>query len=73
MTPNECTWKTDNTNSGLWATSCHPGRRFKMYVGTPRSRGFEFCPYCGRMVVEALYEAPDWINNYNYDDEVEGP
>lgn len=53
-----CTWKLAEDHIimviELWKTSCD--NEFVFVDGTPTENGFRNCPYCGRMLVEKVYE-----------------
>lgn len=41
-----CDWMVDD--DGLWETQC--GNAFQFEVDGPEDNGFEFCPYCGKVL-----------------------
>jgi hypothetical protein len=45
----KCEWTFDEIEE-CWNTSC--GEGFWLETGTPKENGFEYCPYCGRELVE---------------------
>ena len=49
-----CTWTRNNTVDWLednyWSTSC--GQEFALADGTPKANGYNFCPSCGKPLVE---------------------
>lgn len=53
--PNPCTWTKDE--DGIWTSSCHrksgEGPSFCFEVDGPQGNRFQFCPYCGKPLVEA--------------------
>ncbi len=46
-----CEWKYDEFGE-YWETDCNRG--FQFLNDTPRSAGFEFCPFCRRELIESL-------------------
>jgi len=45
----QCRWVLDED---YWETSC--GEAFCLNEGTPSDNDFEFCPYCGKSLVEFI-------------------
>jgi len=43
-----CFWTEDE--NGVWETSC--GNAFQFETGGPIDNGFDFCPYCGLILIE---------------------
>lgn len=43
----KCVWKVDQ-HSDSWDTDC--ANKFQFSDGGPTANGFEFCPYCGRLI-----------------------
>lgn len=46
----KCEWKQDEDQHGLWETDC--GNLFDITEGTPHENGMNYCPYCGKHLVE---------------------
>ena len=44
-----CEW-IYNDDDECWDTNCD--EKFQFIDGTPLNNGFEYCPYCGRKLVE---------------------
>ncbi len=42
-----CCWKWDE---GFWVSDC--GEAFEFNDGNPSDNGFQFCPYCGKLLEE---------------------
>jgi hypothetical protein len=51
-----CVWKFIE-NDGYWETDCK--HTFWLDTGTPFENKFEFCPYCGKELVEDAPEKED--------------
>jgi hypothetical protein len=52
---NRCIWSYTETymewnEDSYWSTSC--GQKFVMIEGTPKENGYNFCPSCGKPLVE---------------------
>lgn len=48
-----CTWKNDSDGHGYyWETDC--GNAFQVVDGTPKDNGMNYCPYCGKRLVEVI-------------------
>jgi hypothetical protein len=47
MPDGDCTWKSDD--DGNYDTGCK--NRFVFMDAGPVENGFEFCPYCGRILL----------------------
>ena len=47
-----CTWTEDE--NGAWHTTC--GNCHELFDGTPVENGFKYCPYCGKELVEKMFE-----------------
>jgi hypothetical protein len=45
-----CTWTYGEHYEHWWDTSCN--RVFVMREGTPKANGYNFCPSCGKPLVE---------------------
>lgn len=47
-----CVWEEDE--DGIWAASCDPSGQnyFVFNEDGPEANRFEFCPYCGRPLIE---------------------
>lgn len=52
----ECLWEPDE--DGNWKTEC--GQLHILESGTPTENKYEFCPYCGRVLVTAQEEKREW-------------
>ena len=52
--PNVCAWKQDEGfyDDVSWDTAC--GEKFEFTDGTPGDNSFNFCPFCGRPLKEAV-------------------
>jgi len=50
-----CKWTEDE--SATWNTEC--GGAFDLSWGTPSENGMRFCSYCGKELVEEIYEDPE--------------
>jgi|WetSurSiteA1Bulk_404760.scaffolds.fasta_scaffold10017_3 hypothetical protein len=50
-----CMWFEDQ--DGNWDTQC--GHKFTFTDGDPEANGFEYCPYCGKTLVESPHEPDD--------------
>ena len=49
----ECVWSQDEWDEwGLWESEC--GQGFCLEDGDPTDSGMRFCPYCGKLVKQAL-------------------
>lgn len=48
-----CTWRL--YPSGVWRTNCNQ-RITELKGSYPRSRGWLFCPYCGRKIEAKMVE-----------------
>jgi len=44
-----CGWGVDD--NGIYTTEC--GNLFEVMNGTPTENGMQFCPYCGREILDA--------------------
>jgi len=43
-----CLWTEDQ--DGNWSTTC--GKAFTLFSGMPKENNYNFCPNCGRKIVE---------------------
>lgn len=43
-----CGWEQDD--DGIWQTEC--GNAFELNAGTPEDNHMEFCPYCGKVLID---------------------
>lgn len=50
----ECRWVQDDLEGDTWGTSC--GHYFRLDDGTPADNDMKFCCYCGKTLIEALFE-----------------
>ena len=50
-----CEWKEDK--DGVWETEC--GNAFEVTTGTPAENYFEYCPFCGQVILECAYADTD--------------
>ncbi len=49
-----CDWQQEE--EGQWETDCD--ETFEFQEGGPLDNGFEWCPYCGKKLVETIYSEP---------------
>lgn len=45
-----CLWTQDE--GGIYDTGCN--NRFELVAGTPKDNKMKYCPYCGKLIVQAL-------------------
>lgn len=50
----ECHWSQDGEDSDTWATQC--SHYFTLIEGTPGDNHMRFCCYCGRPLVQLVFE-----------------
>ena len=53
--PAVCHWRGDE--DGNWDTDC--GECFCVEEGTPQENTYNFCPSCGKKLVEIAYRDPE--------------
>ena len=51
MEEQTCIWKQDEF-SGEWVSEC--GGLWELIEGTPKDNRMNFCPYCGRKILEVI-------------------
>lgn len=48
-----CEWEEDMDS--VWETEC--GKMFQFIAATPAENEFEFCPFCGKVILENEYNS----------------
>ena len=54
MNTASCEWVQDDEDSNVWGTSC--GNIFCLEETGPEDLGMRFCCFCGKPLVEVLWE-----------------
>ena len=49
----KCYWTEDS--DGNWETSC--GNMFNFIDGNPEDNEFQYCPYCGKEIIQREYKS----------------
>ncbi len=62
---NLCGWALDDLESNVWKSSC--GEEWQLETDDPKGNGMNFCPYCGRVIVQMPGPASD-----TFDEDEEG-
>jgi len=52
----ECKWKEEEPDCAVYVTSCD--QSFQLIEGTPKENEFNYCCYCGGLLIDTTKEKP---------------